>query len=186
MKSTDSDISHLFSLFKKGNEKAFSEIYDVYANDLLRFILKKIDDERVAEDILHDLFLSLWKKRNDLHNIESLPSYLYSSCRYLVFAYYREQIKKGQSVDFHDIELIDKEVPLEERLHYKYLIDLVESEVENLPEKCKQVFKMSRQQYFSNKDIAVQLAISESTVEKHLHKAISRLRLKTKNFLHFL
>lgn len=180
------NISQLFFLFKKGDERSFSQIYDMYSGELLRFLLKKVDDEFVAEDILHDLFLSLWKNRENLESIESLPSYLYSSCRYQVFAYYRRQIKKGDEVDFNSIDILDNEVSVEERMHYKYLKDLVDIEVENLPEKCKIVFKMSRGEYMSTKEIAYALDISESTVEKHINKAISRIRLRTKKYFHFL
>lgn len=158
----------------------------MYSDDLLRFILKKVEDEFVAEDILHDLFLSLWKNRRNLESIETLPSYLYSSCRYLVFAYYRKKIKKGQEVDFNSVDILDNESSIDERMHYKYLKDLVDIEVENLPEKCKLVFKMSRGEHLSTKEIAYALDISESTVEKHINKAIGRIRKKTKKYFHFL
>lgn len=179
------DFRLLLERIVKGDERAFSSLYDLFSEDLTRHILSKIKDAQVAEDILHDLFLSLWRNRHNMLEIESLPAYLYSSCRYLIIAYYREEMKRSNPMELEDLDLLDETVPLEERLHYRYIIDIVSNEIENLPDKCREVFKLSRTEYLSNKEIAQRLDISESTVEKHIIKAIKRLRDVTKKFLLF-
>ena len=184
--SMSSDLQKLLALVAEGNEIAFSELYEIFSADLIRHTLAKVSTIQIAEDIVHDLFLALWRNRSNLTGIVSLPAYLYSSCRYLILAHYRQELKRMNSVDIEELDVLDESVPLEDRLHYRYLIDMVSNEVENLPEKCKQVFKLSRDQYLNNKEIAHQLNISESTVEKHINKAISRLRKITKKNLFFL
>ncbi len=170
-----------------GNERAFALLYDLFATDLSKHILSKVGDFETSEDILHDLFLSLWKNRSKLHEIQSLPAYLYSSCRYLILAHYRNKEKINiSSLDIDNLDVLNEDIPLEERLHYRYIVDLVNQEIENLPDKCKEIFKLSRIDYLSNKDIAQRLAISESTVEKHINKAIKRLRMVSKNLTIFL
>ncbi|MFZ4262508.1 RNA polymerase sigma factor [Sphingobacterium sp. HJSM2_6] len=165
-----------------GNEKAFALLYDLFAEDLSKHILAKVGDMLTAEDILHDLFLSLWKNRKKLPEIKSLPAYLYSSCRYLILSYYRNKDKLSMSnLDIQNLDILNEDIPLEERMHYRYIIDIVNQEIENLPEKCREIFKLSRVDYLSNKEIAQRLAISESTIEKHINKAIKRLRLASKN-----
>lgn len=180
------DFQVLLERVAKNDQAAFSALYDLFAAELIKHILSKIGDKEVAEDILHDLFLSLWKNRARINQIQSLPAYLYSSCRYLILNYFRQQIQKGIKTDIENLDLLDNTIPIEERMHYRYVIDIVDNEIENLPEKCRQIFKLSRKDYLSNKEIAQQLNIAESTVEKHINKAISRLRSVTKNFLHIL
>lgn len=169
--------STLLTAIEQSNEKAFVMLYDLFSKDLSKYILSKVADLDLAQDILHDLFLSVWKNKDKLKEIKSLPAYLYSSCRYLILAYYRKRVNLEVSeIDLSQLDILDESVELEDRLHYRYIIDLVEREIENLPEKCKAVFKMSRYDYLSNKEIATRMDISESTVEKHINKAISRLK----------
>ncbi len=188
MKRDKVSVSYSFLLKRIVNEdeQAFSELYDLFAPDLTKHIVSKVTNLQVAEDILHDLFLSLWRNRQNLLEIESLPAYLYSSCRYLILAHYRKEMKKGYSVDLNNLDVLDESISLEDRIHYRYVIDVVSNEIENLPEKCRNVFKLSRIEYLTNKEIAERMAISESTVEKHINKAISRLRSVLRKNLHFL
>lgn len=176
----------LLPLIRQGDQRAFVILYDLFTPDLIAFIAKKVASSEVAEDILHDLFMSVWKNREMIEQIESLPAYLFSSCRYLILAHYRKNLKlKVSSLDFDELELEDETVAIEDRLYYRYIIDIVAKEVENLPEKCREVFKLSRDFYMSNKAIAQQLNISESTVEKHINKAIKHLRAATSHLFHF-
>ncbi|WP_104385368.1 RNA polymerase sigma factor [Sphingobacterium sp. HMA12] len=176
----------LLPLIQQGDQRAFAVLYDLFAPDLIAFIAKKISKSEVAEDILHDLFISVWKNRAVIEEIESLPAYLFSSCRYLVLAHYRKEMKIKLTQDFEDLEFEDETIPIEDQLYYRYIIDLVTKEIENLPEKCKEVFKLSREYYMSNKEIAKKLSISESTVEKHINKAIRHLRTATSHLFHFI
>lgn len=170
------------------DEKAFSELYDIFYPELTRHVLSKIKDQNIAEDILHDLFLSLWRNRTHILHIESLPAYLYSSVRYLILAQYRKQKKKELALtDMGDIDIIQEDVPLEDRLYYRYMLDEIQREIENLPDKCKTVFKLSREHHLTIKEISDELSISESTVKKHINKAISQLRdVSKKKFGFFL
>ena len=176
----------LLPLIRQGDHRAFAVLYDLFTPDLIAFIAKKVTSSEVAEDILHDLFMSVWKNREMIEEIESLPAYLFSSCRYLILAYYRKEMKRKIDQNFEEIEFEDQSAPIEDRLYYRYIIDIVAKEVENLPEKCREVFKLSRDYYLSNKEIARNLGISESTVEKHINKAIRHLRAVTNELFHFV
>ncbi|WP_431294407.1 RNA polymerase sigma factor [Pedobacter sp. P26] len=137
-----------------GNQAAFSKLYDLFYPALIRHVVSKINDETAAQDILHDLFLSLWKSRERLSQIESLPAYLYASCRYLIIQHLRKLSLVDKYEDIQSLEIASKEQPLEDRLYYRYLLDKVNQEIDNLPEKCRAIFKMSRNDYMSNKEIA--------------------------------
>ncbi|WP_149524628.1 RNA polymerase sigma factor [Sphingobacterium hotanense] len=185
MSNEDShSYNQLLEAISHGNERAFSIFYDLFATELTRHIFSKVNDQEVAEDILHDLFLSLWKNKSRLTEIISVPAYLYSSCRYLIIAYSRKKYSKPTlQLDISSLDILDEDVPLEDRLYYRYTLDLIEKEIENLPEKCREVFKLSRSEFLSNREIAQKLQISESTVEKHINKAIKRLRSLTQPYL---
>lgn len=136
-----SDFRPLLERIVKGDERAFSLLYDLFSADLTRHILSKVSDYQVSEDILHGLFLSLWRNRHSMLEITSLPAYLYSSCRYLILAHYRQELKRANPVDLEELDLLDDTMPLEDRLHYRYVIDMVTNEIENLPEKYRAVFE---------------------------------------------
>lgn len=169
-----------------GNPVAFSRLYDFFYPPLLQYVISKVSILSAAEDILHDLFLRLWLNRAKIHEIESIPAYLYSSCRYLTIAYIQKSSVWNSSNDFSELELYYHETPAEERMHYRYLLDMVHKEIENLPDKCKEIFKLSRDQHMSNKQIAEYLGISESTVQNQIHKALKRIKLVAKDIFPFI
>jgi RNA polymerase sigma-70 factor (family 1) len=182
MKKFEKDsYSNLLADVANGDQNAFSELYNLFYPSLLKHVILKVNEESAAEDILHDLFLSLWKSRERILEIESLPAYLFTSCRYLIFEYLRKSSIATTHQNLADLEISSNEQPLEERLYYRYLLDMVNKEIENLPEKCRQIFKLSREEYKTNKEIAEYMQISESTVENQIHKALKRLKIVTKN-----
>ncbi|PAW92334.1 RNA polymerase sigma-70 factor [Mucilaginibacter sp. MD40] len=172
----------LLPLIAAGDQHAFSELYEIFYPTLLRHVIQKVNSLSAAEDILHDLFLSIWKTRERITEIDSLPAYLFTSCRYLIIS----SIKKKQLEFVHEEnydEHPDTERSIEEKLYYRYLLDIVNEEIERLPEKCKEVFKLSRIECKTNKEIALHLHISESTVENQINKALKRLKFITKDIL---
>lgn len=176
----------LLKKISKGDEKAFEKLYNIFWPELLNHILLKITDKQAAEDVLLEVFISLWNLRERILMIESIPAYLYSACRNRVFTYLRKHSVYTSQVELVDDLAVCCEDRIEDRLYYRYLLDLVEKEIEDLPEKCKEVFKLSRFSHLTNKEIADRLLISESTVENQINKAIKRLRASSDKVLLFL
>lgn len=184
MKVEEKIYKELLSRVSVGDQQAFSTVYDIFSFSLTKYIVSKINDHNTAEDIVHDVFLSLWKNREKADQIENIEAYLYTSCRYLVI----KNLNKTHNLvnledNFPNHDIATTEHSIEERLFYRYLIDIVEQEIENLPKKCKEVFILSRKALKSNREIAELLGISESTVENHINKAIKHLRINTKHLL---
>ena len=174
------EYRNLLEQIAKGDTTSFAKLYDIFWPGLLQHISTKITNVQVAEDIVHDLFISLWNRRTTILDIESIPAYLYSACRYMILSYYRKNALTNHSGYELEEEIADREQPLEERLYYRYLLDMLDIEIEKLPEKCRQIFKLSRYSYLTNREISEKLSISESTVENHINKAIRRLRAVSK------
>ena len=172
----------LLVLLAKNDEAAFTEIYDRFWKKLFAIAYNRIKESDLAEDIVHDVFASLWANRNR-SKIETLENYLATATKYLVLA----RIKKKERERLYNSSVKEApviELPLETSLHYKRLLKIVNDEVEKLPEKCRLIFKYSRNEGMPVKQIADHLSISPKTVENQLNKALKHLRMATKTFLH--
>ena len=159
--------------FQSGDELAFTEIYNRYWEKLLAVGYYHTHDKRAAEDIVHDVFISLWSRKNDL-NIQSLNAYLAKAVKFAVFKTIardkkRRELLKGQSPleHFSDIE---------EKLEAKFLQEYLYGVAEQLPEKARLIFYYSRHENFSITDISGKMDLSPKAVEYHMTKAMKALR----------
>lgn len=171
----------LLELLSQGDELAFTEIYDRFSKRLFAIAYFRLKEVQEAEDIVHDVFASLWANRNKVE-VNSLENYLATATKYTVFA----KIKRKERERLYNASTQVSpvfELNIETSLHYKYILEAVANGVENLPEKCKLIFKYSREHHLPVKAIAEKLSISPKTVENQLNKAIRQLRLVAKTFL---
>ena len=180
------DIFKIVTEISKGNSSAYTQLYNLYWEEILKYVLKKIKNLEIAEDIVHDLFLSIWKNRDRLHEVNNIKAYLYSGARYLTIAHFHKSSLINHEIDVNTLEIGINDTSIDNILHYRYLLDLLHDEIENLPEKCKLVFKESRFNHKTIKEIAIQFEISESTVENHINKALKVLKKSSNNFMTFL
>jgi len=175
------DNKSLLCLLSKSDEIAFTEIYNRFWQKLFAIAYNRLKEIQSAEDIVHDVFASLWANSKKIE-IESLDNYLATATKYMVLAKIkkkeRERIYKYAS---HQDPVF--ELPIEASLHYKRILEIVKNEVEKLPEKCRLIFKYSRNEGMPVKQIAKELSISPKTVENQLNKALKQLKLATKTFL---
>ena len=137
----------------------------------------------MSEDIIQDVFLDLWNKRESLIINISLKAYLYACTRYKVYEYFRKNKNKLRVDLLDDLnKRLTESTPLTKLMH-KELVQHIENVVATLPEKCRLVYTLSREQKLSHKEIADQLNISPKTVENHITKALKTLKLSLGSFL---
>ncbi len=173
----------LLTLLAGNDELAFTEIYNRFWKKLFAIAYNRMQEYDIAEDIVHDVFVSLWSNRSSA-KIQSLENYLACATKYMVLA----KIRKKERERLYNSTLTEApvvELPVETSLHYKHLLEIVNNEIEKLPEKCKLIFKYSRNDHMPVKEIAEHLSISSKTVENQISKALKQLRLATRTFLHF-
>ncbi|WPU97530.1 RNA polymerase sigma-70 factor [Mucilaginibacter sp. cycad4] len=165
----------LIGRLKADDEAALTMIYRRYWASLFKAAYNILKDRQACEDIIQELFIKLWDCRAEVEITISLKAYLYASVRYGVY----RQIRTGTPVRS---EIFDD---LIERLHtpathnsieHKELLLQINQVIDTLPEKCREVYKLSREECLSHKEIALQLNISTKTVENHLTKALRQLR----------
>jgi RNA polymerase sigma-70 factor (ECF subfamily) len=171
----------LLLLMQKGKEAAFKEIYHRYWEKLVATGYYYTKNKESAEEIVNDVLMSLWNKRED-PQIRSLPAYLGTAVKYAVFKAItrnkrRQELLEGQL-------RAESDQGTEEKLDARFLKDFLEGVIETLPEKAKLVFKYSREEQLSVFEIANKMELSPKSVEYHMTKALKTLREYIRKF-HF-
>ncbi|HTI07566.1 MAG TPA: RNA polymerase sigma-70 factor [Puia sp.] len=170
----------LLLLIQKGEEPAFKEVFHRYWEKLVATGYYYTKNKETTEEIVSDVLMSLWNKREDPAAIRSLPAYLGTAVKYAVFKAIvrqkrREELLQGRLRG-------EKDHDTEEQLNARFLKDFLEGAVEKLPEKARLVFKYSRDEQLSVSEIAGKMELSSKSVEYHMTKALKALRDAVRKF----
>ena len=172
--------AELVQLLTAGREDAFTEIYNRYWERLLAIAYNLTKDKVIAEEITQEVFISLWKRRKEVH-IETLGGYLATAVKFSIFKHIVRQKRRKEILKDAPLH-IDNE---EERIYTLFLKEYIQGIVDQLPEKCRLVFRYSRQEGMTLAEIADKLNISPKTAEAHLTKALKTIRLNLKLLIPF-
>lgn len=170
----------LIALIQENNLAAFERIYNKYWSKLYLSAYNILRDRQVSEDVTQEVLVNLWMKRANLQ-LTSLNAYLYTAVRYQVFNVIRSG--KVRADLFNHLEELFSNNGGEDILSQKDINRLLEQGVAELPEKCRQIFIMSRKEHLTTKEIAERLGIAPKTVENQLTVALNRLRKTLGDFV---
>ncbi|GAB3906742.1 RNA polymerase sigma-70 factor [Mucilaginibacter boryungensis] len=173
-----SDENELLKMLSNGSQEAFALIYNKYSEKLLMYVGKVIKDEVAAQDIVQDLFITVWQRRLEMEKVESLGAYLTTSARYKAFTYIRNNLYKQNFAASISAYLESYDNSLQETLQARELETLIDQEIERLPERMRAVYIMSRKEHFSHKEIAEKLNIADTTVKKQIGKVLKQFKLR--------
>ncbi|WP_373551920.1 RNA polymerase sigma factor [Haliscomenobacter sp.] len=171
----------LIRRFQAGDLKAFEKIYDQYWLKLYTLAYTHIGTKEEAEDLVHNLFENLWKKRKEL-NIRNLTTYLIASVKYLSVAYIKSKINLRKYQEYLIFQEIERSSTVEDIINFSDLQKAVEEAMKKLPEKTVEVFKMSRYEHKTVSEIAKHLNLSEKAVEYHITKSLKVLKERLQDF----
>jgi RNA polymerase sigma-70 factor (family 1) len=171
--------SELLNLLRLDDRKAFEILYNKYSRKLYNAAYNLFRDTEVCEDLVQELFIDLWAKRNTL-NITSLEWYLKVAVKNRVLMYIRTQ---KATLDISVIETLTDKYTTDSQLLQHDISRVLNQSVANLPEKCRHIFTLSRMDYLSNKEIAARLNISIKTVENQITIALRYLRTGLTDYL---
>ena len=172
----------LVKSIKIGIDAAFTEIYNRYWDKLYYIAHKLLKDSDAAEEVVQDVFLMIWQKREVL-NIQILSPYLAAMTRYAV---YRQIIREKSTRQIENlIGVLNAEATSEIDIDNKVLLEIVTQLSNKLPEKCRLVFQYNKLHDLSLADVAEQLNISQKTAEGHLTKALRMIRANLSNAMTF-
>ncbi len=159
--------------------EALKTIYEKYASALYQSAYQLLQNKEICEDLIHDLFVDLWTKRA-AHNIIILKAYLYTAIRNRVLMHLRSA---KVSLDISELEFTDESPSAEQVLAEKEIIQISGREISNLPEKCREIYQLSRLEQRSHKEIALLKGISIKTVENQITIALKRLRPVLRDYI---
>ena len=169
-------------------EDDFSIIYEFYRPKLVVIVNSYIPSQEDAEEIIHDVFIKLWEKWDTLQITSNFTGYIYSMTRNACLDYLRakkNKLTKEMSVEQQEFWL--NHGALADDMAFSILANelqsLVDKAIEQLPEKCKKVFKKSRMEGLCHKEISEELEISPKTVENHMSRALRQLRVALSEYL---
>lgn len=174
-------IEYVVADMANGNKEALREFYDRFFELVVKFSRLKLKSEELIEEAVSDVFMKMWNNRDILTSVTNMENYLFIVTKNVCLNYIkRDKSSLNRELDFDikeensspDISVISRE--LQEKIEY---------EVKNLPEKCKVVFKLIKEEGKSYNEVAGILNIPVKTVDSRLYLAIKRLRKKLNNFI---
>lgn len=172
MKENYSD-KKLLELVSSGDMPAFEIIYNRYSKDMFIFAMNVFKKKEVCEDIIQNVFISFWTKREET-TISNLKPYLFQAVKFQIFNHLRNQ--KISTEDLTRFNLVDLSMNISQKIEFNELELIIKEEVDKLPNRCQQIFVLSRYQHKSNKEIALELDISIQAVKNQISKAIRAIK----------
>ncbi|PUZ25540.1 RNA polymerase subunit sigma-70 [Chitinophaga parva] len=168
----------LLQLLRENNRSAYNEIYNRYWKKMLLVAWNHSRNEELAKDIVQEVFITLWEKRQQ-QDIQGLSAFLATAVKYQVFKHYRkEQRRTALARENYTVETASQDEAL---LEARFLKDLIDGIVEEMPEKCRLVFHYSRNLGLNNHEIAEQTDVTRKTVENTLNRALRIIRGQLRN-----
>ncbi len=178
------DISdqQILDKFSAGDEKAIELLFNKYYKYLCACVYKLIKDSTLAEDIVQEVFMELWKKREGLNINISIKAYLRRASINKTLNHIRA--KKMNFEDESELLIVpSRESSTQQEIEGGELKDQITKAIDKLPKKCRIIFSMSRYEEMTYKEIAASLDISVKTVENQISKALKLLKTELKPYL---
>ena len=172
----------LLYLLKANNELGLKYIYDKYWKRLYISAFSIIREAGPCEDIVQDVLLQLWLKKDEVI-IYSLKSYLFTAVRYKVLSFIRSASQRKVFISTGELEQLAGIEELKDRLNERDINGMLDNGIASLPQRCKEVFTLSRKEYLSNREIAERMGISIKTVEAQMTIALRQLKINMSEFL---
>jgi RNA polymerase sigma-70 factor (ECF subfamily) len=175
--------SILLQRLQAGDEQAFSEIYNLFATELIAFTTARISSLEEARDIIHDLFVYVWEERANLSIKISFRAFLFAAARYRIIDHIRfKDIRRKYADKLTSLPTSFVAAP-ESELNAKELNQALNAAVNELSPKVQEVYRLSRNEHLSIREIATQLNRSEQTVKNQLSTALAQLRVLLEKIL---
>lgn len=179
-KVPESDVN-LWNAICNDDEAAFTALFNRYWELLYNTSFRYLRDQEMSEEIVHDIFLNIWKRRKNLEII-SFQNFFLKAVRYQIYnrsraaklpiAFVDESVYENYAYEVNKGEDRIKEIELQQELN-TYL--------NQLPERCKEIFQLSRIKNLSNQEISLKLGISKRSVENQVALALKHLRMYFKH-----
>lgn len=164
-----------YQFWQQDGEKAIDWLFRKYYSYLCKVVFKIIPDTNLVEDLVQEVFFEVWKKKGQIKINTSMKAYLRRSAVNRSLNYIRDQKIKFENED--KLPFLDsREATIAQKIEAEDLKVLIDEFIDELPERCRIVFVLSRFEDMSYREIAQELDISVKTVENQVSKALKYLR----------
>ena len=174
------ELQALLWQLKEGHEPAFNALYLAYSKPLYQKINRVVKDDSVADELLQDLFLKVWKMREDIRPEQSFVSFLHTVAKNLVYDYFRKISKDKRLHERLLVNAVDYYLQTEEALIGKETSDIIQQAISRLSESRRKVFILCKMEGKSYQEAADILGITVATVNSHMVSSIRSI----KEYLH--
>ena len=181
MTESGNSDQELLERLKLSDDKAFRAIYARYGKRCYGLALQKIKSKEAAEEITQNIFISLWERRAAL-SVQNLEAYLTVSVKYQVINFIESKLTREK----YALSLppqYNSENSVENAIFLQDLTAALEKALADLPEKTREIYRLSRFENLSGREIAERIGLSEKSVEYHISQSLKFLRLHLKDFM---
>lgn len=167
---------------KSDDQEAFDLLYRRYFAQLSHFAFRRLQDEKVTEELVMDVFFALWQQREALDSSGNLAGWLHATLRNKALHELRSRAVREKHMSAFALRQSIATDAEEDKLDTQLLQEKIKQAIERLSPQCRQAFILSRYDHLSYNEIAERMGISVKTVEKHIGKAIGLLRKDFKGY----
>lgn len=172
----------LITRFKNGDQTAFELLFHFYYSGLVMYSMQFTTDKAEAEEIVQDFFVRFWQKRQQFLVSDSLKSYLFLSVKNGSLNFLKHKRVEEKYIRAM-VELSNQHLVFDPDLYVATeLQEKVREAVDLLPEKCREIFIMSRFKGMKNEEIADELHLSKRTIETQISKALKVMKVELKDY----
>ena len=161
---------------KDGNQASYKVLYDKYAPMLFAFSRKYLQTQEDAEEIVQEVFLRIWEKKENIDENQSFSSYVIQAAKYRIYNGFRKKVNEQAYLDFLIYADDSSRNFTELDVNYHAVKKKAESAIMAMPPKRQEIFRLSREDGLKNREIAVKLQISIKTVENQMGLALKFLK----------
>lgn len=176
------DTDTILKNIQSGNLQEFEKLFREYYPLLCHYALRFVKDTNQSEEIVQELFCQLWENRKKIKIHTSLKAYLYKATYFNSLQVLRKRGVKTQYEEYIKNNRQENSLPIDS-VEEKEIYNIVNRTLTNLPDRCSQIFKMSRFEGLKYQEIADKLSISVKTVEANMGKALKAFRKSLKDYV---
>lgn len=173
----------LVELLKAGDAQAFEKLFKRYWQPLYNYGYTRLKSREAVEGLIQEIFIDLWTKRERLDIQKSFSAYIYQAFKFSLIDYIRSRQVREKYIYQLANYFIYSENLTEDTVNQNELSQALSAVINRMPERCAEIFRMSRIEQYSMKEIAEKLGISPKTVENQISKALKILRSDLSEFL---
>jgi RNA polymerase sigma-70 factor (family 1) len=174
----ESVLSDLVGKLRDGNADAFHEVYKLFGSRVYRLGKKFYLSHEDAEEVVQEVFVILWEKRQNLDLEKDFTSYLLKIAKSIIIKNFKRKVLFAAYENYVANFTSRANMDTENMIHYNNIVENLQVQIRQLPKVKKEIMVLSRVEYLSNEEIAEKMGLSRRTVENHIYRSLKTLKKK--------